>query len=154
MIETDATTARDAWLVRARIAVIAVGFALVGAAAGDIFDQPDWTLVVAPLPAAVVAMALMGRSVLARLAGACVAVLLAVVVTVTVAGGSASDVASAFTSGVQGLLSTDWPSPLRPDLLGSVAAVLATLAAISAATASLRRPPSRYLIAGKITPSW
>ena len=139
MIETDVTTAGDARLVRARIAVITVGFALVGAAAGGIFDQPDWTLVIAPLPAAVVAMALVGRSVLARLAGACVAVLLAVVVTVTVAGGSASDVGSAFTSGVQGLLSTDWPSPLRPDLLGSVAAALATLAAISAEIVTRRR---------------
>ena len=135
----DVTATGDTGLVRARITLIAVGFALVGAAAGDIFDRADWTLAVAPLPAAVIAMVLVGRSALARLAGACGAVVVAVVVTVAVASGSSSDVVSAFTSGVQGLLSTDWPSPLLPDLLGSVAAALATLSAISAEIVARRR---------------
>ncbi len=65
--------------------------------------------------------------------------LLAVVVVVTVADGSVGDVVRAFTSGPQGLLSTDWPSPDRPDLLGTVAAALATLCAISAEIAARRR---------------
>jgi hypothetical protein len=129
----------DPRLVRARIIVIAAGFAMVGVAAGSIFDQRQWTLVLAPLPAAAVALALVGRSGLARVSGATAAVLLAVVATVIAAGGSFGDITRAFTSGPQGLLSTDWPSPERPDLLGTVAAVLATLCAISSEVAGRRR---------------
>ncbi len=137
----DATAANgvDRRLVRARIVVVAVGFALVGGAAGAIFDQRVWMLVVAPLPAAAIAFVLVGRHGLARAVGAAAAVLLAVVVTVALAGGSVDDVGRAFTSGPQGLLSTDWPSPDRPDLLGTVAAALATLCAISAEIAARRR---------------
>jgi hypothetical protein len=129
----------DRRLARARIIVVAIGFALVGAAAGGIFDQDEWTLVVAPLLAAAVALALLGRPALARVAGAGAAVLLAVVVAVATAGGSIGDVTGAFTSGLQGLLSTEWPSPDRPELLGTVAAVLATMCAISAEIAGRRR---------------
>lgn len=132
-------TSEDTWLVRVRIITVAVGFALLGAASGDIFDRFEWSLVVAPLPAAAVAGALAGRPMLWRLAGAAVATLLAVVGTVTVAGGSAGDVVDAFTSGIQGLLSTDWPSPARPDLLGTVAAALAVSCAVSSEIATRRR---------------
>jgi hypothetical protein len=134
---TDAAT--DPWLLRARIVVLAVGFALVGLAAGDIFDTTEWVLVVAPLPAAAVALVVATRSPLWRVAGAVGAVLLAVVGAVTVADGSANDVVAAFTSGFQGLLSTDWPSPTRADLLGTVAAVLATTCAVGSEIAGRRR---------------
>jgi hypothetical protein len=129
----------DPRLGRARIIVVSIGFVVVGAAAGGIFDQDEWTLVVAPLPAAAVAVTLLGRPALARAGGAAAAVLLAVVVAAAAAGGSIGDVTRAFTSGPQGLLSTDWPSPDRPELLGSVAAALATMCAISAEIASRRR---------------
>jgi len=135
----DQTATTDARLVRARIVVISVGFALVGAASGDIFDRAEWTLVVAPLFAAVVALPLVGRPALARLAGAIFSVLLAVTVTVNVASGTSGDILRAFSSGVQGLLSTDWPSPPLPELLGSVAAALATLCALSAEIVTRRR---------------
>jgi hypothetical protein len=126
-------------LVRVRIVTVAVGFALLGAASGDIFDRFEWTLVVAPLPAAAVALALVGRPAHWRLAGAAAAVLLAVAGTVTAAGGSAGDVVDAFTSGIQGLLSTEWPSPAQPDLLGTVAAALAVACALSSEIAGRRR---------------
>jgi hypothetical protein len=126
-------------LVRVRIVTIAVGFTLLGAASGDIFDRFEWTLVVAPLPAAAVALALVGRPALWRLAGAVAAVLLAVVGTVSATGGSAGDVTDAFTSGIQGLLSTDWPSPAQPALLGTVAAALALCCAVSSEIAGRRR---------------
>lgn len=129
----------DPRLARARVVVVSIGFAWVGAAAGGIFDQEEWTLVVAPLPAAVVGFTLLGRPALARAAGAGAAVLLAVVLAVTVAGGSMGDVTRAFTSGPQGLLSTDWPSPDRPELIGTVAAALATMCAISTEIAARRR---------------
>ncbi len=135
---TDAAS-NDHSLVRVRIATIAVGFALVGAASGAIFDRFEWTLVVAPLPAAAVASILVGRRSVWRLAGAIAATLIAAAGTVAVAGGSAGDGADAFTSGIQGLLSTDWPSPARPDLLGTVAAVLAVTCAVSSEIAARRR---------------
>jgi protein-glutamine gamma-glutamyltransferase len=131
--------ANDARLVRVRIVVIALGFALLGAASGDIFDRFEWTLVVAPLPVAAVALVLVGRPAIWRLAGAAAATLLAVVGTVTIAGGAAGDVTDAFTSGIQGLLSTNWPSPSRPDLLGTVAAALAVTCAVSSEIATRRR---------------
>ena len=43
-----------------------------------------------------------------------------------------TSVTDAFTAGIQGLLSTDWPSPNRADLVGAVVAVAATATAISA----------------------
>jgi len=135
----DIAAPSDVRIDRVRVAVIAVGFVIVGAAAGDVFDRTQWTLMVAALLPAVVAVALASRSALARSAGAAAALLLAVVVTVRVAGGSAGDVVRAFTSGIQGLLSTDWPSPARADLLGTVAAVLATTCAVSAEIATRRR---------------
>ena len=46
------TPPSDVRLARARIIVITVGFVLVGAASGDIFDRAEWTLAIAPLPPA------------------------------------------------------------------------------------------------------
>lgn len=126
-------------LSRARILVVAIGFVTLGAAAGAIFDRFDWALVVAPTFPAVAAVLLVSRSDGARLAAAAVSIVAAVALTVVVAGGSFADLTGSFTSGVQGLLSTDWPSPLQPQLLGTVAAVLATACAASAELASRRR---------------
>ncbi len=134
-----ATTASDVALVRLRIVLLAIGFVVVGAACGDIFDRTEWMLLVAPLPAAAAAFVLVRRAALWRLGGAVAATLLAVAVTVAVAGGTATDVVGAFTSGFQGLLSTEWPSPARPELLGAVAAALATTCAVSAELAGRRR---------------
>jgi transglutaminase-like putative cysteine protease len=126
-------------LARLRIVVIAVGFAIVGVAAGGIFDRTHWTLVVAPIVPATVAAVLVGARPLLRLCGAVVAVAIAVILAVTVSGGSFGDVIGAFSSGVQGLLSTDWPSPSQPDLIATIAAGLAILCAVGAELAARRR---------------
>ncbi len=126
-------------LARLRIVVIAVGFAIVGAAAGGIFDRTHWTLVVAPIVPAMVAVGLVGARPLLRLLGAATAVVAAVILAVNVAGGSPDDVIGAFSSGVQGLLSTDWPSPSQPDLIATIAAGLATSCAVGAELAARRR---------------
>lgn len=136
-------TTDDLWFGRVRIGVISVGFVIVGVAAGGIFDRIEWTLVVAPLFPAVVAAIVVGKSAVVRVAGAIASVLLATVVTVGVAsataGGTAGDVVRAFTSGSQGVLSTDWPSPARADLLGTVAAALTIACALSTEIATRRR---------------
>ncbi len=137
--EPEVVAPDDVALIRLRIGVLALGFVIVGAAAGGIFDRAAWTLVVSPLLPAVVALAVVSRSALVRLIGAATAVLLAVTLTVVIEGGSAADVASAFTSGIQGLLSTDWPSPARPDLMATIAAALATGCAASTELATRRR---------------
>lgn len=129
----------DLRLARARIAIVALGFAVVGAAAGGIFDRTEWMLVVAPLIVANAAGLLVARQPLARLGGAIGSIVVAVALTVVVAGGTPQDIVSAFTSGVQGLLSTEWPSPAQPDLLGTVAAIVATGCAISAEVAARQR---------------
>ena len=129
----------DIGLQRLRIAVISVGFVIIGVAAGSVFDELQLALVIAPMVPAVTALLLIRIRPVLRLVGAAVAVLLAVIVAVTITGGSPSDVASAFSSGLQGLLSTDWPSPTEPDLIGTMAAVLATSCAIGAELATRRR---------------
>ncbi len=53
-------------------------------------------------------------------------------------GGQASDVVDALTAGTQRLLSTDWPSPERPDLIGTVGLVLAVPTAVAADLAGRR----------------
>ena len=57
---------------------------------------------------------------------------LTVVGSILAADGGTADLGDAFTSGAQGLLSTEWPSPARPELIGAVVAVIATAMAVSA----------------------
>ena len=71
--------------------------------------------------------------------GAAAAIIGSVVIAVVANSGGTSDMVDAFTSGVQGLLSTDWPSPDLADLIGTVVAVIATATAISDELAARRR---------------
>ena len=126
-------------LARVRIAILLIGYLIVGAAAGGIFDQIEWVLIAAPVLPTVAAFLLVGRNGAIRALGAGIAIVMSVVVAVVVGGGGAGDVIDAFTSGIQGLLSTDWPSPTRADLVGAVVAVAATSTAISDELAIRRR---------------
>jgi hypothetical protein len=119
--------------------ILLVGYLVVAAAAGDIFGRFDWTLLIAPIVPTVAAVVLVGRNGALRAIGAIVAIVAAVAMAVVVEGGGFADLVDAFTSGIQGLLSTDWPSPARPDLLGTVVAVIATATAISDELAADRR---------------
>lgn len=135
----DPDEAPDRALSTARVAVLLVGFAVVGAAAGGIFDQSLWVLVVAALPPSVAAVALLDRSPPLRLVGAGAGIGFATAVAVVSEGGGGAALIDAFSSGPQGLLSTEWPSPLRPDLVGAVAATIATATAIADELAARRR---------------
>jgi transglutaminase-like putative cysteine protease len=139
VVTDEPSRTADDWLVRLRIIVVAVGFTIVGATAGGIFDRGDWVLAVGPTIPALVALFVIGRSALVRTGCAAAAVLVAVVVAVVDADGSLGDVVRSFTSGVQSLLSTDWPSPAQADLIGTVVAVLATGCAASSELAARRR---------------
>ncbi|TFH20205.1 MAG: hypothetical protein E4H05_02900, partial [Acidimicrobiales bacterium] len=126
-------------LARVRIAILFIGYLIVGAAAGGIFDHFEWELIGAPVLPTVAALLLVGRSGPLRALGAGTAIVMSVVLAVILGGGGAGDIIDAFTSGIQGLLSTDWPSPTRSDLIGAVVAVAATSTAVSDELAIRRR---------------
>ena len=144
---TDRPAARDLGgsevtakgLARVRITILLIGYLIVGAAAGGIFDHFEWALIGAPVLPTVAALLLVGRSGPIRALGAGTAIVMSVVVAVILGGGGAGDIIDAFTSGIQGLLSTDWPSPTRAYLIGAVVAVAATSTAVSDALAIRRR---------------
>lgn len=135
----DAPRPASYGLGRLRITILLAAYVVVGRAAGAVFDQVEWALVAAPVPVTIVALLLVRRTILVRLSGAAASVVFAVSMAVVFAGGSFGDVLGSFSSGVQGLLSTDWPSPADPELVGTVAAIIATASAISADLAGRRR---------------
>ena len=68
---------------------------------------------------------------------ALVAVAVAVVAAVWIDGGRVpADVVDAIARGPRRILSTEWPSPIRPDLTGTVAALLAVTSALATVLAS------------------
>ena len=123
----------------ARGAVIALLIVVLGAAAGSVFDERVWSLIALPVLPALALLALLARPFAIRVVVAVAAIVGAVVVAVLIDGGDSGDVVAAFTSGPQRLLSTDWPSPIRADLVGSIVAGLATIGALSAELAARRR---------------
>ncbi|MGO8055922.1 hypothetical protein, partial [Rhizobium leguminosarum] len=82
---------------------------------------------------------LAGRDLGARVLAAVTAVAVAVAIAVVSVGGSLAHFAAAFSTGPQRLLSTEWPSPVRGDLVGTVAAGLAGMSAGAALLATGRR---------------
>lgn len=129
----------DVALSRLRIVALFVAFTLVGAASGAIFDGSQWGLLLAPLLPTIAALALITRSAIIRVVGAVAAILASVSLAVFLADGSPGDIVDAFGAGLQRLLSTEWPSPIRADLIGTVAAAIATATAFSEELAARRR---------------
>lgn len=136
---TETPTDDTSGLARLRVVAVMVIVALLGGFAGAVFDSRLWVIAILPLLPGLVVASLLSRRFVVRAAATVVAIPLTVTVLVVIEGGSSSDVLAAFTSGPQRLLSTDWPSPRRPDLVATVAAALATAAAVSAELATRRR---------------
>ena len=125
---------------RAALRVVAAALVLAFSAAGTarVFDRSPVVFVAAAviLPTAVVLTAAGARW---RAGLHLVAVALAVVLSVVIAGGRAGrDTVDGLTKGWSLAVSTDWPSPLRPEL---VAFFTFVVAAAAVATAELARPP-------------
>ena len=126
-------------LTRLRLAVLAAVFVVLGASAGGIFDRFIWVLAVVPVvPIGLVALTA-ARGGMLRFGAAIVGILVATGLAVVVVGGNAGDIVAAFNSGVRRLLSTEWPSPYRPPLVGVVAAGLAVGASLSALITCAKR---------------
>jgi protein-glutamine gamma-glutamyltransferase len=126
-------------LSRLRIAVLGIGYLVVGAAAGGIFDHSAVGLVLAPVLPTAAALLTAGARARWRLAAAVGSVVATGALAALAHDGGARDVTTAFTGGVQRLLSTEWPSPRTPELIVTVAVVIATAAAISHELARHRR---------------
>ena len=125
--------------VRARIGILLVAYLVVGATACGIFDRVEPALILAPVLPGLGALVFAARTGTFRVLSSLSATVLTGVIAVLVAGGEASDIVDAFTAGFQGLLSTEWPSPHRPELIGTVALAIAAATALSSELATRRR---------------
>lgn len=117
---------------RTRIFVLGVAMFVPAGAASGIFAERIWWLLLAVAVPTAVAILLQTRLVISRLLGSIVAVAASVTAVVLLSGGDDDDVITTFTSGFDTILSTEWPSPDRPDLVGVVALLLAIGTAIGA----------------------
>ncbi|MGB0114672.1 MAG: transglutaminaseTgpA domain-containing protein, partial [Ilumatobacteraceae bacterium] len=126
-------------LVRMRVLLLLSAFLVVSSTACGIFDRVEIAIVLAPVLPAAGAIVTARRPGAQRLPVAAVLVVATGTIATIASGGGLSDVLDAFTSGFQGLLSTEWPSPDRPDLIGSVSVFLAVAMAASAELATRPR---------------
>ena len=118
-------------MARARLAIIAMVGLTLGVLACAVFDRWLWALPVAGALPAGAALAWPRRTVIVAPLG----VVAAVIIGVTSRGGGIDDVVDAMTAGPQRLLTTEWPSPATPELVGVVALFIAAATAISAVLA-------------------
>ncbi len=124
-------------LIRLRIAVLAMIMVLLGLAAGRIFDAVQGTLVLGAVAPIAAMLLVLSRRWFVQVPVAIAAIVVTVAGVVWIEGGEVpADVVDAIVEGPRRLLSTEWPSPIRPDLVGAVAAMLAVAAVLAAGLAS------------------
>lgn len=126
-------------ILQLRVLIIIAMSALVAIAAGEIFDRFVWWLLLAPGAVGLAALLTIERRSMVRFLASAAASLAAVVAVVIALGGGSSDVLASFGAGFQRVLSTDWPSPDRPDLVGTITLGLAIMTAIAAELARRNR---------------
>ncbi len=112
---------------------------VVALAAGGIFDRRVWWLLAAAALVGGAAYLTCRRTWPARVGAALGTVATATATVVFASGGSVADLPAAFGGGIQRLLSTDWPSPDQPDLLGIVATAIGLATALTAELARRAR---------------
>jgi transglutaminase-like putative cysteine protease len=127
-------------LIRLRIAVLAAIMAVLALATGRIFDAVQGVLVLGAVAPIAAMFLVLSRRWYVQVPVAIASVVVAVAVAVWIDGGRVpADVVDAIVEGPRRLLSTEWPSPIRPDLVGAVAALLAIAAVLAAILASKPR---------------
>ncbi len=126
-------------LLRLRIVLVTLMMGVVSLSAGNVFDRRSWWLIVPAVLVGAAATVTCTKRWAIRIGSAVGAVAVATTITVVASGGSGADLAAAFGAGTQRLLSTDWPSPDRPDLLGIVATGLGLATAVAAELARRQR---------------
>ncbi|MFK8026012.1 MAG: transglutaminaseTgpA domain-containing protein [Ilumatobacter sp.] len=126
-------------LLRVRVILAATMFASLALTAGDVFDRRIWWLLVPPIAVGVAAAVTVTRRWPWRLLALAATMVAPTALVVVAVGGDAADIVSSFTSGPRRILSTDWPSPYRSELVGVVALVLGALTATATELARQRR---------------
>lgn len=119
-------------VTRWRIALVFALGVLLAFGAGGAFDAVQWPLFA---PVAVVGFASLlvpARRIMIRAASAVVSIVVGVIAAVLLAGGSFGDSLNAVVSGPRQLITTEWPSPAVPTVIGIVAILLATVTAVAA----------------------
>jgi transglutaminase-like putative cysteine protease len=124
-------------LIRLRVTVLAAIMVVLGLVAGRIFDSVEGTLVIGSVAPVALMVPVLSRRWYVQVPVALVIVAAVVVVTVWIDGGRVpADAVDAFVHGPRRLLSTEWPSPIRPDLTGAVTALLAVTSLLATMLAS------------------
>ncbi|MEM1334226.1 MAG: transglutaminase-like domain-containing protein, partial [Actinomycetota bacterium] len=126
-------------MIRLRLAVLGVISLALAAWAGDVFDQRVWTLLLAAVIPTAAAALTADRRWFVRLPTAVLAVVATVAAAVALEDGAVEDTWVPVTTGLRRLLSTEWPSPVRADLVATIVAALAILTTIGAELARWRR---------------
>jgi hypothetical protein len=125
-------------LLRLRVVLVTAMMAVLAVVAGNIFDRQVWWLLMAVALPALVSIVVSNFASVVRFISALLSIGTSVTIIVFAVDGQASDVVGALTAGTQRLLSTDWPSPDRPDLIGTVGLLLAVPTAVAADLAGRR----------------
>jgi len=126
-------------MTQLRIGGVAALSTILALWAGDVFDQLVWSLLVAAVIPSVTALVVSHQRWFVRVATGVVSIALTATIVVLIEGGGLDDIGTPFGPGLRRLLSTEWPSPVRPDLVGTVAVAIALGAALSAEFASRRQ---------------
>jgi transglutaminase-like putative cysteine protease len=127
-------------LMRLRAALVGVMSLVLAAMAGRIFDAREPAILLAAAVPAISMLAVLSAPWAVRAGAAVLAVVVSVTLVVVVTGGRLPDDAvDAFTTGLRRLLSTEWPSPDRADLMGAVALVVALATTVAVVLAGGRR---------------
>ncbi len=126
-------------LLRTRMVVAAMAMGIVAALAGGVFDRWVWSLGIAVAIPAAVSIGVRTLPAVARVPAAIVGIAASLGLVIAVEGGQVDDATDAVLSGAQRLLTTEWPSPDRPDLIGAVAVLIATATALATGIAGRRR---------------
>ena len=128
-----------AGILHLRVAVVVAMSTIVALAAGEVFDRFIWWLLLAPAAVGVSALLTIERRATTRFLASAAAAVASVIAIVVALDGGSSDLAASFGAGFQRLLSTDWPSPDRPDLVGTIALGLTLMTATAAELARRQR---------------
>jgi transglutaminase-like putative cysteine protease len=118
-------------LLRTRMAIVTIAMGIVAALASGVFDQWVWSLGIAVVVPAAVSISVRRWSPVARLLAGVAGIGASVALVVAVEGGDVRDVVDAVGAGAQRLLTTEWPSPDQPDLIGAIALVIAAATALT-----------------------
>lgn len=140
-------------LIRLRVVIVVAMAAVVAVAAGAIFDRFVWWLLLVPSAVGGASLLTLERGWILRVLASVAAGAGATAAIVVLLDGDGNDLLTSFGPGFQRLLSTDWPSPDRPALVGTIAAAMVLVSAASTELAQRTRlhlAPLLPIVVGQI----